>query len=62
MQRVKKCLINLLMINSLSHFVQGNLEASMERSGFVFNAVQSLPYKCHRINFRRGGSYIDSPD
>ena len=21
-----------------------------------------LCYKCHRINFRRGGSYIDSPD
>ena len=34
----------------------------MERSDFIFNSVQSLHYKCHRINFRRSGSYIDSSD
>ena len=29
---------------------------------FVFNHVQLLYYKCHKINFSRGGSYVDSPD
>ena len=29
---------------------------------FVFDYVQLLYYKCHRINFNRGGSYIDSLD
>ena len=35
---------------------QIGLEISMRRSGFIFN------YKCHKINFKRGGSYIDSSD
>ena len=34
----------------------------MRGSEFVFNYVQLLYYKCHRITFNRGGSYIDSPD
>ena len=34
----------------------------MKGSDFVFDSVQLLSYKCHRINFRRGGSYNDSPD
>ena len=34
----------------------------MRGSDFVFNSGQLLYYKCHRINFRRGGSYNDSPD
>ena len=41
---------------------QNDLEISVRRSDFVFNSVQLLYYKCHRINFRRGGSYNDSPD
>ena len=31
-------------------------------SYFVFDTVQLLYYKCHGINFRRVGSYIDPPD
>ena len=34
----------------------------MKRSGFIFESVQLLYYKCHKINFKRGGSYIDSSD
>ena len=34
----------------------------MRGSEFVFDYVQSFYYKCHRINFNRSGSYIDSPD
>ena len=41
---------------------QGNLETSMRVSDFIFDSVQLLYYKCHRINFRRSGSYNDYPD
>ena len=29
------------------------------RSDFIFDSVQMLYYKCHKINFKCGGSYID---
>ena len=41
---------------------QGNLETSMRRSDFIFDSVQKMYYKCHKLNFRRGGSHIDYPD
>ena len=41
---------------------QDALEASMRESNFIFDSVQLLYYKCHIINFKRGGSYIKSPD
>ena len=28
----------------------------------MFDCVHSLYYNCHRINCKRDGSYIDSPD
>ena len=31
-------------------------------SEFVYNYVNLLYYKCHKINLNRGASYIDSPD
>ena len=31
-------------------------------SNFIFDSVQLLHYKCCKINFKLGGSYIDSPD
>ena len=34
----------------------------MKGSELVFDYVQLLYYKCHKINFSRVGSYIDSPD
>ena len=34
----------------------------MRRSDFIFNPVQLLYYKCHKINFRCGGSSADFPD
>ena len=30
----------------------------MKGSGFVFDYVHLLYYKCHKINFKQGGSYI----
>ena len=34
----------------------------MKCSEFVFDYVNLLYYKCHKINLNCGGSYIDSPD
>ena len=34
----------------------------MRGSDFIFDLVQLLYYECHKINFKRGGSYIDPPD
>ena len=34
----------------------------MKGNEFVFDYVQLLYYKCHKINPNRGGSYIDSLD
>ena len=51
-----------LLVNFSSHFFQDCLETSMRGSNFIYESVQLLYYKCHKINFKRGGSYIDSPD
>ena len=32
----------------------------MRRSNFTFDSVQLLYHKCHKISFKRGGSYIES--
>ena len=34
----------------------------MKGSGFIFDSVQVMYYKCHKVNFKRGGWHIDSPD
>ena len=34
----------------------------MRGSDFIFGSNQLMYYKCHKINFKGGGSYIDSPD
>ena len=34
----------------------------MRGSELVFDYVQLLYYKCHKMNLNGGGSYIDSPD
>ena len=34
----------------------------MEGSELIFDSVQPMYYKCHKVNFRRKGSYLDSPD
>ena len=47
--------------DSLKNRYQNNLE-SMKGSESVFDYVQLLYHKCHKINLNRGGSYIDSPD
>ena len=41
---------------------QGNLETSIRGSDFIFESVLLMYYKCHKVHFKHGGSYIDSTD
>ena len=43
------------LFNSLRSRYQGNLDKSMRGSDFIFDAVQLMYCKCHKVNFRRGG-------
>ena len=49
------------LFDSLKNRYQNNLE-SVKGSELVFDYIQLLYYKFHKINQNRGGSYIDSPD
>ena len=50
------------LLKSLRSKYQDNLKTSMKGSDFIFDSVQLMYYKCHKVSFIRGGSYIDSPD
>ena len=50
------------LFKSLRSRYQENVETSMNESDFIFDSVQPMYYKCHKVNFMCGGSYIDSPD
>ena len=41
---------------------QEGLEKSMKGSELIFDSVDLLYYKLHKINLNRGGSYTDSPE
>ena len=49
------------LFESLFAKMSKNLEKSMIGSEFVFNSVDLLYYKFHKISLNRGRSYIDSP-
>ena len=49
-------------LESLLSIYQNGLETLTRGSDFIIDSVQLLYYKCQRINFKRGGPYIDSPD
>ena len=54
-----------IMINDKADEMIGLSQSFLYRYqiGFeIFDCVHSLHYKFHKINFKRGGSYIDSPD
>ena len=50
------------LFESLHSTYQGNLETSIRGSDFIFDSMQLMYYKFHKVNFRFDGSYIDSPD
>ena len=49
-----------VLFDSLKNRYQNNLE-SMKGSKLLFNYVNLLYYKCHKINPNCGGSSVDSP-
>ena len=53
--------VNKLFEPLLSRY-HDNLETSTRGSEFNFDSVQLMHYECHKVNFKRCGSYIDSPD
>ena len=50
------------LFESLHSMYQIGLETSMRGTNLIFDSVPLLYYKCHKINFKSGGSYIDSLD
>ena len=53
-----------LLMKYLILFIQDikKIETPMKGSSFMFHSVQYLCYKCHKVNFKRAASYIDTPD
>ena len=49
------------LFESLLWRYQNNLETSMRGSDFIFDSVRLKHSKCHKVNFKHDGSYIDSP-
>ena len=50
------------VIEELFSRYQIRLETSMKGRDFIFDCVNLLYYKCHKIKFKRDGSYVDFPD
>ena len=50
------------LFESLRSRYQGNLETSTRGRDFIFDSVQLMHYKCHKVNVKQDGSYISSPD
>ena len=50
------------LFESLRSRYQRNLETSTRARDFIFDSVQLIYYKYHKVNFKRGGLYIDSSD
>ena len=50
------------LFESLLPKYQIGFKTSIRGSDFVFDSIQLFCYKCHKINFNRIDSYIDSPD
>ena len=48
------------LFDSLLQRYQKGLEEQMKGSKFIFDNVDSLYYKIHKISLNRGGSHIDS--
>ena len=50
------------LFESLLQRHQKDLEEKLKGSEFVFDSVDLLCYKLHKISLNRNGSYIDSPE
>ena len=50
------------VFNSISRRYQGGLHESMRGSEFVFDYVESLNYIFHKVDLKRSGPYIETPE
>ena len=50
------------LFNSLLRRYQGGLQESMRGSEFVFDYVKSLNYIFHKVDLKRSGSHIETPE
>ena len=50
------------LFNYILRRYQGGLHESMRGSEFVFDYVESLNYIFHKVDLKRSGSYIESPE
>ena len=50
------------LFKSLRSKYHDALETSTKGSDFIFDTVQIMYYKCHKVNFKCSGLNIDSPD
>ena len=50
------------VFDSLVSRYQIALETQIRGNDPIFDCVNLFYYKCHKIKFKCGGSYIDSPD
>ena len=48
------------LFESLHSKYQDNLKTPMIGSDFIFDLIQLIYCKCHKVNFKRGDSYIDT--
>ena len=56
---------NEIIRNSLNYLLrryQGGLQESMRGSEFVFDYVESLNYIFQKVDLKRSGSYIETPE
>ena len=49
------------LFDSFLQRYQKGFEESMKGSEFIFDSINSLYYKLHKISLNRGGSYLDYP-
>ena len=50
------------LFKSLCSRYQDGLETATKKSDFIFDSVELMYYKRHKVNFKYGGLYIDSPN
>ena len=50
------------LFKSLRSKCLDGLGTSIKESDFICVLVQLMYYQCHKVNFKRGGLHIDSPD
>ena len=50
------------MFKSFLNRYEIGLETSMWSSDFIFDCVHLSYCKCHKTNFKKGGSHTNSPD